>query len=70
MMSDFASKLMIKVAESLREDLGSDVCQSFILLFLFLFCFPFLELLYFQFDHLECIEDSIAIGSVLVDVAE
>jgi hypothetical protein len=69
MMSDFASEFVSEVGEGFGEDLRCGGGDSFVLFFLFLFGFLFFNFLDFVFDVVEGIENSSAIGSILVDVS-
>ena len=68
-MGDFASEFVSKVGEGFREDLRGGRGDSFVLFFLFLFGFLFLNLLDFVFDVVESVEDSHSVVSILVDVS-
>ena len=67
-MSHLASQLIAKIAHRLRQQLRSSICQPLILFLFVSLCFLLLDLFYFQFYHVQSVEDPVPVGSVLVYV--
>ena len=67
-MSYFTSQFIAKIAHSLRQQLWGRICQFLVLFFFIFLSFFLLNLFNFQLYHIESIEDTVAIGSILIDI--
>jgi hypothetical protein len=68
MMRNFTSKFIPKIAHSLREKLRGGISQFFIFFLFLFFCLLLLDFFYLHFYHIQRIEDTSTVGSVLVYV--
>ena len=67
-MCYFASQLIAKIAQFAAEEVRGGIGHFFVLLLFLLLGLFLFNLLYLHFNHVEGIENSVSVGSVLVDV--